>query len=205
MFKIDLHIHSSLGGDSNIEPDDLVERARAVGLDAVCVTEHHSHALSSPFDELSRKSGFPIFRGMEYRAAEGHLLVFGVKAGRSDLLSGLPMQDAIDWVHAGGGVAIPAHPYQKDMVGGLLGDRVLALQGLYALEVANGSVSPADNRLALQASSILGLKGIGGSDAHGLLTVGQAYTLFPSPIRTEEELIEALRHGTYTAHFNHSD
>ncbi|MBN2397923.1 MAG: PHP domain-containing protein [Deltaproteobacteria bacterium] len=200
MFKIDLHIHSALGGDSSIEPDDLVPRARAVGLDAVCVTEHHSHALSAPFDEISRKSGFPIFRGMEYRAAEGHLLVFGVRAGRGDLLPGLPMQDAIDWVQARGGVAIPAHPYQKDMVGGSLGDRVLALQGLYALEVANGSVSPADNRLALQAAAMLGLKGIGGSDAHGLLTVGQAYTLFPSPIRTEKELVEALRHGTYSAH-----
>ncbi|MBW2562367.1 MAG: PHP domain-containing protein [Deltaproteobacteria bacterium] len=202
MFKIDLHIHSALGGDSDIRPDDLVDRARAMGLDAVCVTEHHSHALSEPFDEISRESGFPIFRGMEYRAAEGHLLVFGVKAGRGDLFSGLPMQDAIDWVHTKGGVAVPAHPYQKDMVGGLLGDRVLALQGLYALEVANGSVSEADNRLALQAAAMLGLKGIGGSDAHGLLTVGQAYTLFPSPIRTEKELIEALLHGTYSAHLN---
>lgn len=205
MFKVDLHIHSALGGDSSIEPGDLVERARTVGLDAVCVTEHHSHALSEPFDEISRKSGFPIFRGMEYRAAEGHLLVFGVRAGRGDLLSGLPMQDAIDWVHARGGVAIPAHPYQKDMVGGSLGDLVLSLQGLYALEVANGSASAEDNRLALQAAAILGLKGIGGSDAHGLLTVGQAYTLFPSPIRTEKELIETLRHGVYSAYFNHAD
>ncbi len=204
MFKIDLHVHSALGGDSNIKPDDLVERARAAGLDAVCVTEHHSHALSAPFDEISRKSGFPIFRGMEYRAAEGHLLIFGVKAGRGDLLSGLPMQDTIDWVHTGGGVAIPAHPYQKDMVGGSLGDRVLGLQGLHALEVANGSASLADNRFALQAAAILGLKGIGGSDAHGLLTVGQAYTLFPSPIRTEKELIKALRCESYSAHFNHS-
>jgi predicted metal-dependent phosphoesterase TrpH len=142
---------------------------------------------------------------MEYRAAEGHLLVFGVKASRGDLLSGLPMQEAIDWVHAGGGVAIPAHPYQKDLVGGSLGDRVLGLQGLHAIEVVNGSASPADNRLALQASAILGLKGVGGSDAHGLLTVGRAYTLFSSPIRTEKELIEALRHGTYSAHFNHPD
>jgi len=205
MFKIDLHIHSALGGDSNIKPDELVPRARAVGLDAVCVTEHHSHSLSEPFDEISRTTGFPIFRGMEYRAAEGHLLVFGVKVGRGDLLSGLPMQDAIDWVQTRGGVAIPAHPYQKDMVGGMLGDLVLALQGLYALEVANGSVSPADNRLALQAAAMLGLKGIGGSDAHGLLTVGRGYTSFSSPIRSDKELVEALRNGTYTAHLNHSD
>ncbi len=42
MFKIDLHIHTRLGGDSLIELQDLVERARKVGLDAVCITEHRS-------------------------------------------------------------------------------------------------------------------------------------------------------------------
>ena len=204
MFKIDLHIHSELGGDSDIKPDDLVNRARSVGLDAVCVTEHHSHDLSAPFDEISRKSGFPIFRGMEYRAAEGHLLVYGARVSRGDLLPGLPIQDVINAVHQRGGVAIPAHPYQKDMSGRLLGDLVLALQGLYALEVANGSVSPAENRLALQAAAMLGLKGIGGSDAHGLAAVGRAYTLFPSAIRTDRELVEMLRHGNYKAQINHA-
>ena len=39
MFKIDLHIHTSLGGDSLITPHDVAERAREVGLDAVCITE----------------------------------------------------------------------------------------------------------------------------------------------------------------------
>jgi len=204
LFKIDLHIHSELGGDSDIKPDELVTRARAVGLDAVCVTEHHSHDLSVPFDEVSRKSGFPIFRGMEYRAAEGHLLVYGARISRGDLLPGLPIQDVINSVHQRGGVAIPAHPYQKDMTGRLLGDLVLALQGLYALEVANGSVSSAENRLALQAAAMLGLKGIGGSDAHGLATVGQAYTLFPSAVRTDRELVEMLRYGNYKAQINHA-
>jgi predicted metal-dependent phosphoesterase TrpH len=142
---------------------------------------------------------------MEYRAAEGHLLVFGVKAGRGDLPPGLPIQNAIDWVRARGGVSIPAHPYQKDIVGGALGDRVLTLRGLYALEVANGSVSAENNRLALRAAATMGLKGTGGSDAHGLMRVGQAYTLFPAPIGTERELVEALRRGNYKACLNGSN
>jgi len=204
MFKIDLHIHSTLGGDSNIKPEDLVPRARAVGLDAVCITEHHSYGLSEPFERISLETGFPIFRGMEYRAADGHLLVFGVKVGRSDMIPGLPMQTAIDWVHDRGGVAIPAHPYQKDMVGGSLGDRVLALKGLYALEAANGSVSREGNRRASEAAEKLGIKGTGGSDAHGLITIGKAFTLFPAPIRTEGDLVDALRYDEYTAHMNGS-
>ena len=204
MFKIDLHIHSALGGDSNIQPEELVPAARAAGLDAVCVTEHHDHALSAPFEKIAKDTAFPIFRGMEYRAADGHLLIFGVPVGRSDMISGLPMQGVIHWVHARGGVAIPAHPYQKDMVGGSLGDRVLQLKGLYALEAANGSVSAEGNRSAREAAEKMGIRGTGGSDAHGLFTIGRAYTLFSMPIRSERDLINALRCGEYSAHFNGS-
>ncbi|MBW1947899.1 MAG: PHP domain-containing protein, partial [Deltaproteobacteria bacterium] len=63
MFKVDLHIHTTLGGDSFIQPDELVARSIEVGLDAVCVTEHNSYSLSKPFNKISRETGFPIFRG----------------------------------------------------------------------------------------------------------------------------------------------
>jgi predicted metal-dependent phosphoesterase TrpH len=112
VFKIDLHIHTRLGGDSLIAPEEIVERAREVGLDAVCITEHHSYDLSEPVDEISRIADFPIFRGMEYRADNGHVLIYGVRVSRGNLPSGLPVQKAVDWVQKNGGVAIPAHPYQ---------------------------------------------------------------------------------------------
>ncbi len=202
MFLVDLHIHTILGGDSDIEPKALVERAREAGLDAVCVTEHHSHALSAPCDDVSRATGFPIFRGMEYRSAEGHLLVFGVPLDRSDMTPGLPIQKVITWVHARGGVAIPAHPYQRDMLGGRLGDRVLALEGLYALEGANGSVSPEGNRKAMEAARAMGISAVGGSDAHGLTTIGRAYTVFPAPLKNGAALVEALKNGDYRPFMN---
>jgi predicted metal-dependent phosphoesterase TrpH len=202
MFKIDLHVHSVLGGDSDIQPEAVVSRARAAGLDAVCITEHHSYSLSEPFQKISRKANFPIFRGMEYRAAEGHLLVFGVKAGRGELLSGLPMQRVVDWVHNLGGVAVPAHPYQISMTGVSLGDGVLQLKGLIALEAINGSVNEDDNLKAMAAAARLGIQGIGGSDAHGIKALGKAYTIFPEPIKTMEGLVMALRSGGYTPYWN---
>jgi predicted metal-dependent phosphoesterase TrpH len=202
MFKIDMHIHTSLGGDSIIEPEQVVRRAREVGLDAVCVTEHHSYSLSQPFEDIMKETGFPIFRGMEYNAAEGHLLIFGVKADRGSLPPRLPIQNALDWVHRSVGVAIPAHPYQVDMLGRSLGRRVLKLKGLTALETLNGSLSPEENEKADDAANSLGVHGIGGSDAHGLHVLGKVYTLFPSPIRSEEELVAALRNGGYTPCWN---
>lgn len=202
MFKIDLHVHSVLGGDSNIRPEDVVPQALAAGLDAVCITEHHSYSLSEPFQRISQETRFPIFRGMEYRAEEGHLLVYGLKIGKSSLLSGLSMQKVIDWVHDRGGVAVPAHPYQISMTGVSLGDQVLRLKGLIALEAINGSIGDTDNQKAMAAAARLGIPGIAGSDAHGIQVLGKAYTVFPEPIRTPEELVLALRRGGYKPHWN---
>jgi len=192
-------VHTSLGGDSLIRPEELVPHARHVGLDAVCVTEHHSYEVSKPFEEISRKTGFPIFRGMEYSAAEGHLLIFGVRAAADDFPIRLPIQRIIDRIRHLGGVAVPAHPYQRGLVGGALGDLVLRLRGLTALETINGSASRHENERASEAAARLGVYGIGGSDAHGLPVFGRAYTIFPIPLETEKDLVLALRRGGYTA------
>jgi predicted metal-dependent phosphoesterase TrpH len=166
-------------------------------LDAVCITEHHSYDLSEPFDEISRMAKFPIFRAMEYRADNGHLLIYGVRVTRGNLPSGLPMQKAVDWVKKNGGVAVPAHPYQHSLAGQYLGDDILKLNGLFALEALNGSVSLEGNLRAEKAAKDLGINGIGGSDAHGLQVLGKAYTGFPAPVGSMRELTAALKGGDY--------
>ena len=202
MFNIDLHVHSVFSGDSTIQPEEIVSHAVAAGLDAVCVTEHDSYSSSKPFQEISRKTHFPIFRAVEYRSLEGHLLIFGLKVRRADLFPRLTMQQAVDWVHSRGGVAVPAHPYEISMTGSSLGDAVLNLRGLIALETVNGSLSEEANLKAGRAAAQLGLQGIGGSDAHGIQALGKAYTAFPEPIGTIDELVSALRRGGYTPHRN---
>lgn len=204
MFKIDLHVHSCLGGDSAIKPEEVVPQAIAAGLDAVCITEHHSYSLSEPFQKISKETHFPIFRAMEYRAEEGHLLIFGIKAGRGDLMSGLSIQKVADWVHERGGVAVPAHPYQISLTGVCLGDTVRQMRGLIALEAINGSLNDTDNRRAAEAAASLGIQGIGGSDAHGVQAIGKAYTIFPERIGTIDELVLALRQGGYIPRLNGS-
>ena len=180
----------------------MVERARKVGLDAVCITEHHSYDLSQPFDEISRMANFPVLRAMEYRADNGHLLIYGIRVTRGNLPSGLPVQKAVDWVQKNGGVAIPAHPYQHSLAGQYLGDDILKISGLFAVEVLNGSVPPQGNRRAEKAAGKLGINGIGGSDAHGLPVLGKAYTCFPAPVKSMEELVTALKSDKYFPEWN---
>lgn len=205
MFCIDMHVHTSLGGDSLIRPEDVVDRARRVGLDAVCITEHHSRDLSRPFEEISRQSGFPILRGMEYRASEGHLLIYGIHAGKSDFPPGLPMQSAIDRVCMRGGSAVPAHPFQKGMAGTLLGENVMQLKNIPAIETLNASLSDEENRSAGHAAVQAGLPGIGGSDAHGLHVLGRAYTVFCQPVLSDSDLAKALAAGGFWPALNHGN
>ncbi len=197
MFKIDMHIHSVLGQDSIIQPDQVVAFAKKAKMDAVCITEHHSFEISEPFDAISKKTGFPIIRGMEYKAKEGHLLVFGINMGRGDMPSQMPMQHVIEWVDSKGGVCIPAHPYQPDMFGGKLGDHLLSFKDVVAVEVINGSASAGENNQACNAADQMGWGKIGGSDAHGPENIGKAYTVFPTPIITVQQLLVALKTTNY--------
>lgn len=197
MFKIDMHIHSVLGHDSIIRPEELVPFAQRAGMDAVCITEHHSFGISRPFDQISEQTGFPIIRGMEYKAYEGHLLVFGINMSRADMPPQMPMQHVIDWVADKGGVGIPAHPYQPDMFGKALGDRLLSFENVAAVEAINGSASMDENNTAIKAADLMGWGKIGGSDAHGPDSIGKAYTVFPDRIATVRQLVEALKTNNY--------
>ena len=197
MFKIDMHLHTTLGGDSDIKPEEVVEYARRAGLDAICITEHHDYYLGEVFDRISEKEKFPIFRGMEYSAYEGHLLVYGAGLGKSDFIQGIPMQRVIDWVNERGGIAIPAHPYKSGIAGRPLGSRIFDLTGIIAVEIINGSNSDDENDLASYAARKMGLKGIGGSDAHGILKLGSAFTCFSRQIKDHSDFIDALRNDTY--------
>lgn len=196
MFKIDMHIHTELGKDSIIRPEDLVPRAIEEGLDAICVTEHHDYALSEPLQQISLETGFPIFRGLEYKAMEGHLLIYGVPAGRGDLPPQMPMQTVIDWVLQRNGIAVPAHPYQPDLFGRCLGDRLRDLQHLTAIETLNGSATRAENSAAEKVAAERWAAGIGGSDAHGPAGIGKAYTIFPEPVTSMAQLVTAIRNKT---------
>jgi hypothetical protein len=77
---------------------------------------------------------------------------------------------------------------------------VLNLKGIVALETLNGSVAPEENRYAQEAAERRDIKGVGGSDAHGLHALGRAWTCFPHPIGSQAELVAALRDGTYFPH-----
>lgn len=195
-FRIDLHVHSYLSLDNAADPEECIVRAIERGLQGVAFTEHYSYAASEPVELLRERyrDRILVLRGVEFSAAEGHCLVFGVDTDRLGLAHA-PVQALIRAVERKGGVAIPSHPYRG---GSGVGDMVLALQGIAAIEGHNGCNHHSFNRRAINAARLRRLPVTGGSDAHAPAEVGSCFTVFRNRVTTEN-FTGLLKAGGYKA------
>ena len=193
-FRIDLHIHTRYSGDTDADPEEIIERAIEVGLDGIAVTEHSSFEASDPLERMKEhyQGAILIVRGVEFSTAEGHCLVFGVDTDR--LLSKYaPVREVIELVNAAGGAVVPSHPFRGV---NNLGDGVLELTGICALEGFNGANMHAMNLQAIEAAGKLGLPFTGGSDAHAPREVGSCFTEFDDAV-TGDNFVRLLKAGGY--------
>jgi len=196
VFRIDLHVHSRLSGDNEADPEECVVTAIERGLHGIAFTEHYSYAASEPVEELAERyrGRLLIVRGVEFSAEEGHCLVFGVDTDPLDLAYA-PVEALVRAVNRGGGAVVPSHPYR---LGSGVGDLVLTLPGIAAVEGHNGCNHVSFNRRAIEAARGRGLPVTGGSDAHLPKEVGSCHTVFRAPV-TPERLAGMLRSGGYEA------
>ena len=193
-FKVDLHVHSLYSEDNCADPEEMVLRAIELKLDGLAFTEHYSYSASGYVRTLKEKYGglLRIFRGVEFSAAEGHCLIFG--ADTDTLLSKhMPVEEVCRIVNKAGGVVIPSHPYRK---GTSLGDLILTVQGICAVEGLNGCNMPSFNAQAMEAAKKRNLPYTGGSDAHSPGEVGSCYTEFEDEV-TNDNFLHLLREGRY--------
>lgn len=99
----------------------------------------------------------------------------------------------IDIVNHAGGVVIPSHPYRR---GSSLGDLIMNMQGIYAVEGYNGCNMHTMNEKAVKIAQYLNLPYTGGSDAHAPQEVGSCYTEFNETV-TSDNLVEILKSSNY--------
>ncbi len=194
---IDTHCHTKYSHDNWLEPLDLIRRAKALGLDGVCITEHYSFEASAPVEAIGRDEGLLVLRGVEVSSDRGHILVFGIEDdgwnrwGRDNYI---PLQPLIEQVSEIGGICIPAHPYREVGVASLL-DGILELEGIAGVESHNGGNLDADNLLAIMAAKYLRLPTLGGSDCHKVSAVGRCATEFFQPVTDMASFIAAVKGG----------
>ena len=203
--RIDLHIHTSpLSACSYIDPQELIQEARRLQLDGICLTEHQVVWDPDEVDKLAAEAGISIFRGNEFTTNQGDILVFGFYEDIKELLI---IQELREKVTAADGYMIVAHPFRGFKTFGI-GQLQLTveqackrkvLEFVDAVEIGNGKLSPEENNMARKVAEKLGLPGTGGSDAHRVDEIGTWVTVFEKEIESEIELVQELHAGRFRA------
>lgn len=191
---IDMHVHtSSSSGCSSLDPGELIEKASALGLDAVAVTEHGVMGGADTAREMGIARGFRVFRGVEVHTPACDVLVFGLgcDVGResdfTELMEEVARRDA---------AAVIAHPARgywghHSKFKGACPEEVYALA--HAVETRNGQCSRRANDAAAMLARRFNLPSTGGSDAHHPAHVGRCVTVFERELESERAFIEEIK------------
>lgn len=185
---VDMHLHEkTFSTDSFLSLDEIVSIAKAKGLDAVCITDHDSMGLRETAEEYTRRTGFPIFTGIEFFSLQGDITAWGLESYPDHRI---PAQDFIDLLTAANGFCVSCHPFRNNNRG--LEEKLRDVCGLNGVEVLNGSTDMEANRKALRFCRELGLQAIGASDAHTTQQVGKYVTYLPEMVTTLPDFIAEL-------------
>ena len=75
---IDVHLHTTLSGDSFIAPEEIVECARNAGLDGFCITDHNKQLDPDLFKKIQDSTDLLVIPGAEMWTDLGEILIYGI-------------------------------------------------------------------------------------------------------------------------------
>jgi predicted metal-dependent phosphoesterase TrpH len=197
-FKIDLHCHSHYSADGVSKPEEIIQAARACGLDGIAITDHNTCECVDYYREngLIREDGLPvdgllIVPGQEISTSDGHLLAIGITLPN---LKGISASEAVAMIHSKGGIAIAPHPYDYFRAG--IRESVLETLPLDAIEVFNAATSlHRCNRQSREYAVRHGLPMTAGSDAHLPDAVGVSYSILSVEERSVAGVLRSISKG----------
>ena len=197
-YQIDLHCHSWFSGDGVSSPEELIISAKAKGLNGFAITDHNTcDAFHYMVDAgLARIDGLPVdgflvLPGVEVSTAEGHLLCIGATLPQ---MKGRPAREVAAAIRAAGGVAIPAHPYDRFRAG--IREEILDTLDVDALEVFNAAISFSKyNTQAREYAERRGLAMVACSDAHHYAAIGASRMSFDTADFSVRGILDAIKRG----------
>ena len=201
ILRLDLHIHSQASPDGRMPVDEILRRARECGLNGVAITDH---------DRLYRPDGTEpqdllVIPGVEFSTEHGHLLglfltepiPFSREKGRAPDAPG-GVRELIEAIHAQGGLAVLAHPFEHNSSE----ERLLPLAPLLdGMETWNGRANrrfPDANARAAAFAATHALPGLAGSDAHLLREIGNGIVCVEAEAPTLAAVKAAIAAGRCT-------
>ena len=203
---IDVHTHTRpLSWDSFLEPDELVERSKAAGLDGICLSEHDYFWKPEDVAELAQRHNYLVLPAIEINTDDGHILAYGLEKYVYGMHRSHELADYVAQAH---GVMIAAHPYRRQMPWYIDSERDYqealerasrnaAYRYCVALEVINGRGERKENEFSRRLCELMEMWGTAGSDAHARPDIGRCATYFERDIHDLEGLIEELQAGRF--------
>jgi hypothetical protein len=194
VLKVELHAHSA---DDPLDAiphttAQLIERAAAMGYDALAVTLHDRQLNLAPYASLASDCGITLIPGIE-RTIEGrHVLLLNFKRGAEQVRT---FEDLAALKRSEAGLVIAPHPFFPGgtCLGGGLLDRHADL--FDAVEYnAMFTASLNFNRSAEQWARAHGKPMTGNGDIHRLGQLGTTYSLVDAEPHADA-ICEAIRRG----------
>lgn len=202
---VDLHAHSAPRSNcSRTTLEELVETARARGLDALCITEHDVRWPDAELADASRVLRFRLVPGVELTTDVGHLLVFGPL--ERPLWLGYTLEQLVEEAERTGAALVLPHPVRRHA-----GERavragrrppspeaVAALPqwcAVHAIEAMSTQTTTIEHTLTAAALAVSPRPAVAASDAHAPGLAGAYATEVDGDVNDAAGLAALIRAG----------
>lgn len=175
MWKVDLHSHTIYSKDCLTPTVAQIERARAMGLHKIAITEHNrlDGALAA-----KRIAPDLVIVGEEIMTTHGEIIAYFLT---EEVPRGLSPKETVKRLRDQGAVISIPHPLDGVRSSAMgLANVLTIIDEVDALEILNARcVRQQDNHAALVLAQKHGKLTTAGSDAHTLYEIGRAYLEMP--------------------------
>jgi predicted metal-dependent phosphoesterase TrpH len=194
MHDAELHCHT-LYSKGTVQPiecqttiTELLETAKKRGLHMIAITDHNTMAGYFAAVAQAKQMGITLIPAEEIDIKEGgHILAYGIRKAIR------PFQAAhcvVQQIHAQGGIAVVAHPYDILHPMNALEDIIDDVDGAEFVSFGTLNNRKAQKKLNQRIRSPLC---IAGSDAHSKRLIGALRMEFSDECKTPDEYLSAMR------------
>lgn len=186
--RIDMHVHTHASWDCLSDPEKVLAKAVARGVDRIAITDHDRVWAGR---EMARRHPDRIIPGEEVKTAEG-IDVIGLYL-KEEIPGGTPAKEVCARVREQGGLVYLPHPYARGKGGsGRYAEELAGYSDI--IEVFNARLHDARlNQAAADLADRRSLPGGCGSDAHTVWEVGRAHIELPAHPNRPDAFLRALR------------